>query len=99
MAEDPDDKIKRQIQKAGLPTDGAMPFVPQLEHNRKGQPTIKKARVQHGPKKGKHGYVDADGRIWIKDRAHGNYPDHWDVQKNGGKEGYTRVDSKGNILS
>jgi len=43
-------------------------------------------------------FVDVGGRIWIKDRAHGEYPDHWDVQEDGGERGRTRVDSQGNIL-
>jgi hypothetical protein len=54
--------------------------------------------VRHGPKKGKKGYVDREGRIWIKDRARDKYPDHWDVQENGGKKGRTRVDPNGNVL-
>lgn len=98
MAKDHSRKIDRQIKKAGLPTGGAMPFHPQRDKNKQGDPIIKKAPIQHGPKKGKHGYVDAKGRIWIKDRAHGSYPDHWDVQENGGKKGHTRVDPQGNIL-
>jgi len=99
MASDASEKIARQMRKAGLPTGGAMPFRPQLDQNRKGPPIIRKAAVQHGPKKGKYGYVDTQGRIWIKDRAHGNNPDHWDVQANGGKAGRTRVDHRGNILA
>jgi len=98
MAKDPSKKIEKQMKKAGLPTGGAMPFHPDLGKNRKGEPIIMKAPVQHGPKKGKYGYVDTMGRIWIKDRAHGNYPDHWDVQENSGKKGRTRVDPQGNIL-
>jgi hypothetical protein len=95
---DPAEKIERQLRKAGLPTDGAMPFCPQLDKNKKGEPIIRKAPVQHGPKKGKVGYVDTEGRIWIKDRAHAKVPDHWDVQEDGGKQGHTRVDPQGNIL-
>jgi hypothetical protein len=91
-------KINRQIEKAGLPSGGAVPFHPKLDKNKNGDPIIKKAAVEHGPKKGKYGYVDTEGRIWIKDRAHGPYPDHWDVQENGGREGRTRVDQEGNIL-
>jgi hypothetical protein len=91
-------KTDKQIEKAGLPTGGAMPFHPQLEKNKRGELIIKKAPIQHGPKKGKVGYVDTMGRIWVKDRAHGNYPDHWDVQENGGTMGHTRVGSQGNLL-
>jgi hypothetical protein len=54
--------------------------------------------VTYGPKSGKCGYVDVNGRIWIKDRAHAGDPDHWDVQENGGKE-YFRVDQNGNLLT
>ena len=98
MAQDSFDKIEKQMRKAGLPTGGVAPFQPQLDGNRYGEPVIRKAPVQYGPKKGKYGYVDAKGRIWIKDRAHGDYPDHWDVQENGGQQGYLRVDSLGNVL-
>jgi hypothetical protein len=99
MAKNHTEKIDKQMKKAGLSTGGVMPFHPQLDKNRKGEPIIKKAPALHGPKKGKYGYVDTKGRIWIKDRAHGKYPDHWDVQENGGKKGRTRVDSQGNILA
>jgi len=81
-----------------LPTGGAFPFDPQLEKNRKGKTVIRKLKITHGPKKNKVGYVDKKGRIWIKDRAHDDYPDHWDVQENGGKQGHTRVDPDGNVL-
>ena len=90
-------KIDKQIDKAGLPRGGAVPFDPQLDTNKQGKPIIRKGKVQHGPKKGKKGYVDTKGRIWIKDRAHAGDPDHWDVQEDGGKE-YFRVDPKGNVL-
>ena len=98
MAKSPLEKIEEQIRKAGLPTSGAMPHTPHLDKNRNGQPIIKKDTVGHGPKKGKRGYVDTNGRIWIRDRAHGKYSDHWDVQKNGGKKGHIRVDPQGNIV-
>jgi hypothetical protein len=43
------DKIDRQIQKAGLPTGGEVPFAPKLGKNRQGEHIIRKATVQHGP--------------------------------------------------
>ena len=92
------EKIDRQIKKAGLPTGGEFPFDPMLDTDRKERLIIKKAPVTYGPKKDKRGFVDTKGRIWIRDRAHGGYPDHWDVQENGGKKGHTRVDADGNIL-
>jgi hypothetical protein len=97
MAKSLPSKIDKQIDKAGLPRGGSVPFVPQLDTDKKGRPIIKKATVQQGPKKGKKGYVDSMDRIWIKDRAHAGDPDHWDVQENGGKQ-YFRVDSNGNLL-
>lgn len=92
------DKIEKQIDKAGLPKGGTVPFDPELEQNKKGKQIIKKDTVTHGPKKGKKGFVDTKGRIWIKDRAHAGDPDHWDVQEDGGKK-YFRVDLIGNLLS
>ncbi len=89
------DKVKRQIEKAGLPPGGSVPFIPQLETNKQGKPIIQKSAVQHSPKKGKIGYVDTQGRVWIKDRAHAGDPDHWDVQEDGGKK-YFLVDLQGN---
>jgi hypothetical protein len=91
------DKIEKQIRNQGLPTGGAVPFQPKLDTNNKGKQIIKKGMVTHGLKKGKRGYVDTNGRIWIKDRAHAGDPDHWDVQENGGKK-YFRVDPQGNLL-
>ena len=90
-------KIIRQIEKAGLPTEGAVPFEPLLERNKRGRQTIATKEVAFGPKKGKRGYVDINRRIWIKDRAHAGDPDHWDVQEDGGKK-YFRVDLQGNLL-
>jgi hypothetical protein len=97
VAKTPPDKLDRQIQKAGLPTGGQVPFVPRLDKNRKGEDIIRKATVQEGPKKGKKGFVDTNGRIWIKDRAHAGDPDHWDVQEDAGAT-YFRVDLNGNKL-
>lgn len=90
-------KVDREIKKAGLPTGGPVPFVPQLDKNKKGEPILRRWTIPHGPKKGKKGYVDTLGRIWIKCLAHGAYPDHWDVQLDQGKD-YFRVDMDGNIL-
>jgi len=91
------DKIDKQIDKAGLPRGGNIPFDPQLEENKRGKLIIKKDTAAHGPKRGKSGYVDTAGRIWVKDRAHAGDPDHWDVQEDGGKK-YVRVDLHGNLL-
>ncbi len=98
MAKKLSTKIEKQIGKAGLPTEGAVPFDPRLATNKDGKEIIMKDAVALGPKKGKRGYVDADGRIWVKDRAHAGDPDHWDVQVNGGEE-YFRVDLSGNLLT
>jgi hypothetical protein len=92
------EKIIKQMEKAGLPSGGQCPFRPQLTTNKKGEPVIEKRPVAKGPKKGKIGYVDDQGRIWVKDRAHANLPDHWDVQINDGDD-YLRVDESGNQLS
>lgn len=97
MANNLPQKIDKQIDNAGLPRGGSVPFIPQLVKNRRGNPIIKKGTVQHGPKKGKKGFVDTQGRIWIKDRAHAGDPDHWDVQEDGGKK-YFRIDVNGNLL-
>jgi hypothetical protein len=85
------------MRKAGLPAGGSVPFIPKIGQNRRSQPIIDKGTVQHGPKKGKKGYVDTQGRIWIKDRAHADVPDHWDVQTDEGKE-YQKVDLNGEPL-
>jgi hypothetical protein len=90
-------KVDRQIAKAGLPTNGTIPFVPQLDLNRRRDEVIRRETVQHGLKKGKKGYVDTTGRIWVKCRAHGHVPDHWDVQLEGGAD-YVRVGLDGNEL-
>jgi hypothetical protein len=90
-------KVERQIGKAGLPTGGPVPFVPQLDKNKKGDPIIRRGTILYGPKQGKKGYVDTQGRIWVKCLAHGSYPDHWDVQVDQGKD-YFRVDMDGNVL-
>jgi hypothetical protein len=90
-------KVIDQIEKAGLPTSGQHPYRPRLVRNRKGEQVIEKRSILNGPKMGKRGYVDEDGRIWIKDRSHSGVPDHWDVQLEEGED-YFRVDLDGNEL-
>ena len=80
-----------------MPRTGQIPFDPMLTTNRRGNQIIEKAEVEHGPKKGKKGYVDTSGRIWIRDRGHADYPNHWDVQIDEGVD-YVRVDDSGNVI-
>jgi hypothetical protein len=68
-----------------------------LTTNRRGEQVIEKAEVTYGPKQGKKGYVDSDGRIWVRDRGHAQLPDHWDVQIDEGRD-YIRVDDSGNLI-
>jgi hypothetical protein len=97
MANSLPEKIEKQIAKAGLPQSGTVPFVPSLVPDRKGRSIIKRAAVLYGPKKGKVGYVDVRGRIWVKDRAHAGVSDHWDIQEDRGRT-YFRVGVNGEIL-
>jgi RHS repeat-associated protein len=56
----------------------------------KGGP--RKVRVEFGPYKGRFGWLDAAGDIWVPSKAgesHGGV--HWDVQINGGKGGHRNV--------
>lgn len=89
--------LAEQIRKAGLPVTGTVPFVPKLSKNRAGDDIIEKAEVTSGPKKGKKGWVDVQDRIWVRDRAHADVADHWDVQTNRGRS-YIRVDDNGNEI-
>jgi hypothetical protein len=88
-------KVIDQMKNAGLPTSGQYPFVPMLATNRKGEQIIDKGEVTRGKRKGKKGFLDDQGRIWIKDIAHAGLPVHWDVQIDGGAD-YFRVDLDGN---
>lgn len=78
------------MKRAGLPDTGSRPFRPKLIKNRNGDDIIEKRSPTKGPKAGKKGFVDEDGNIWIKDRAHAGVPDHWDVQKDDGDD-YDRI--------
>ncbi len=91
-------KIIDQMRRAGLPTSGTHSYRPRLTNNQKGEQIIEKCAVGNGPKQGKRGYVDEQGRIWIRDRAHADVPDHWDVQIDDG-DNYIRVDDDGNQLT
>lgn len=91
-------KLVDQIRNAGLPTTGTHPFQPKLARNENGDPIIEKRAVVKGPKKGKRGWVDNQGRIWIRDRSHAGLPDHWDVQIDDGED-YFRVDLSGNEIT
>lgn len=97
MSADEPDKIERQIVKAGLPQAGQFPYIPRLKTNARGESEIVKAKPKYGPKRNKKGYVDDQGRIWIKERAHAGQPDHWDVQIDDGLR-YIKVDFEGNSL-
>jgi hypothetical protein len=91
------DKIESQITKAGLPQGGQFPYLPRLMKNARGDLEIAKAMPRHGPKRTKKGYVDDQGRIWIKEHAHAGQPVHWDVQIDDGLR-YIKVDIQGNPL-
>jgi hypothetical protein len=97
VSSDLPEKIVEQMEKAGLPLSGAHPFKPKLTRNKRGEQVIEKKAPTKGPKCGKRGYVDDQGRIWIKDRAHADVPDHWDVQIADGED-YVRIDQDGNEL-
>ena len=86
MAADLPGKVIKQIRKAGLPTTGTHPFRPRMTTNRSGDPIIDRQAPGQGPKRGKKGYVDEQGRIWIKDPAHAGLPIHWDVQIDDGND-------------
>lgn len=90
-------KIDRQITKLRLPRVGDIPFEPKLRTNRRGELEMERREVEHGTMKGKFGVVDTIGRIWIRDKAHADVPDHWDVQIDLGKS-YIRVDDSGNEI-
>lgn len=90
-------KVIDQIANAGLPTGGQHPFEPRIVTNRKGEPIIDKQVVQKGKRRGKKGYVDDQGRTWVKDHSHAGLPDHWDVQIDDGDD-YFRVDVNGNEM-
>jgi hypothetical protein len=87
-------KVIDQMKKAGLPQSGTHPFKPRLKRNRKGDFIIDTRAPKKKPKSGKPGFVDEQGRIWIRDRAHAKLPDHWDVQIDDGDD-YMRIDSNG----
>jgi len=90
-------KVIEQIANAGLPTGGQHPFKPRIVRNRQGEQIIDKEKVQKGKKRRKIGYVDEQGRIWVKDWSHAGLPHHWDVQIDGGDD-YFRVDLNGNEI-
>ncbi len=90
-------KVLAQLERAGLPLAGPFPFIPQLVANQRGDLMVQKQTILYGPKKGKRGFVDTGGRIWIRDRGHGDLPDHWDVQEDGGRD-YFRVDTEGSLI-
>lgn len=101
MADEPkvSQKIDNQLAKAKLPTSGAHPFRPRLKKNKKDELIVERAEARSAPnaQAGKMGWVDAEGRIWLRDRAHAGLPDHWDVQEDDGTT-YFRVDNDGNLL-
>jgi len=88
-------KVLEQINNKGLPQSGETPFVPKLITNKAGQKIMQTAEIRYGPKAGKRGFLDQNGRIWVKDEAHAGYPEHWDVQLAEGRD-YFRVGLDGN---
>jgi hypothetical protein len=55
------------------------------------------ARGAPSAQAGRMGWVDLEGHIWLRDRAHAGLPAHWDVQEDDGAT-YFRVDNDGNLL-
>lgn len=92
-------KTKDQIAKAKLPISGAYAFRPRLTKNKKGEAVVERAEARNAPasQTGRMGWLDVDGRIWLRDYAHAGVPDHWDVQEDDGTT-YFRVDNDGNLL-
>jgi hypothetical protein len=90
-------EVLDRIQKQRLPTNGQHPFIPKWRVNKRGKPDLILAPLTRGRKKGEKGFLDSQDRIWIRDKAHANVPDHWDVEENGGQS-YFRVDDNGNII-
>ena len=66
-------KVVDQMSNAGLPSTGECPFEPRVVKNRAGGDIIDKQKITKGPKKGKFGYVDVRGRIWVRDRRTGRF--------------------------
>jgi len=91
-------KVAAQMAKRGLPNGGQTPFVPKLIKGPKGDLIMDSAEVTIPGVGPKVGFVDDQGRIWVRDNAHAGYPQHWDVQINGGKD-YFRVGMDGNPVS
>lgn len=94
MASDLPEKVIKQMEKAGLPVGGTHPFRPKITTNQRGDPIIDRAAPAVGPKRAKCGWVDEQGRIWVKDPAHAGLPTHWDVQIDDGRD-YIRIDLHG----
>jgi hypothetical protein len=92
-------KVREQLAKAGLPTSGQFPFRPRLTKNRRGDLIVLRAEPRRAPsaQAEKSGWVDVDGRIWVRDHAHAGLPPHWDVQEDDGATCF-RVDYDGNVL-
>ncbi|MBI4815751.1 MAG: VCBS repeat-containing protein [Deltaproteobacteria bacterium] len=96
------DKIYNQLKRLNLPQPGPkvqFPFHPRLTQNKKGEWILKKSMPSSGPRVGKEGYEDLEGRIWIRDTGHtGSH--HWDVQiPPFGPKSYENVDYQGNIMA
>ena len=87
-----------QVRELRLPTGGACPFDPAFRRSPSGVDLIRRGAIDHGPKRDKAGFRDKQGRIWIRDRAHGGVPEHWNVQIDGGRRS-DRVGDDGNSLA
>jgi hypothetical protein len=85
----------RQANGESWSADGRLASVQaEADNQPKGRIIIDKQAPTIGPKIGKKGFVDEQGRIWIRDAAHAGIPIHWDVQIDDGAD-YLRVDRSG----
>jgi hypothetical protein len=98
VAADLPEKVIRQIKNARLPVGGSHPFAPKLKTNPRGHLIIDKKAPSQGPKAGEIGFVDDQGRIWIRDLAHAGLPEHWDVQIDDGAD-YIRIGYDGEEIT
>jgi hypothetical protein len=94
-----DPTIVAKIAELQLPTGGTVRFVPKvIKKNGKLQIERAEATAAKGNARGKSGWLDVEGRIWIRNYAHAGYPDHWDVQINLGAD-YINVTLLGEIMT
>lgn len=91
--------VQQQMLRYELPVIGNVAFQPALvgSKNIDGGMAIQTTAIESGPHEGRIGFVDIDGRVWVRVRSQSTDFKFWHVQTNDPNQSF-RIDNNGNKI-